>query len=163
MKKYNITVANDRALITTPFNRNFIKKIKGIGSAKWNGSQWDVPEYAIDIVREFMQEVYGETDIFSCEKIDLGITLKEAISEYRAGIELFGKSICHAYGRDSGAKISEDVILKTGKMASGGSAKWWTTEIEKGTTFILKNVALDIYEKTKISDNIEVVILNDKK
>ena len=43
-----IEVENGRANIYTPYNPDFVRKIKGVGGSKWNSSEkyWSIPEDA---------------------------------------------------------------------------------------------------------------------
>ena len=56
-----IEVMNGKANVYTPYNPDFVKKVKGIGGAKWNGSEkcWEIPETAIEAARAIMCEVFG--------------------------------------------------------------------------------------------------------
>ena len=65
LKVMRIDVKDGVANVYTPYNPDFVRKIKGIGGAKWNGSKkcWTIPEFAIEAAREIMCEVYGYSDI----------------------------------------------------------------------------------------------------
>ena len=145
-----MTRENGMAKVFTPYNRNFIAKIKTIGGAKWNGEEkcWMVPETEIDMVRTFMMDVYGETDqADDSERVTVKVTFNDDEHEDKEGITLFGKNIARAFGRDSGAKLGEDVTLLTGEITSGGSKINWRTVVEAGTVIKVRNVskkALDV-------------------
>ena len=138
-----ITTKNGKAYISTPYNKEFISKIKQIGGARWNGSEkcWVIPESEIDTARQYMQEVYGETDLpDDGERITVDVTFLEMASDWHEGITLFGKQICRAFGRDSGAKVGDDVTLIEGKIGSGGSRANWSTIVHEGAKFRIRNV-----------------------
>ena len=69
--KIKIEVKENKAYIYTPYNPEFVRKIKQIGGARWNSSEkaWTVPEDMVEPVREIMMEVYGETDVKAVEKV----------------------------------------------------------------------------------------------
>lgn len=159
-----IEVKNGVANVYTPYNPDFVKKIKGIGGAKWNGSEkcWSIPETAVDVAREIMVDVYGYSDVKENETISLKVTFNESVSECREDVVLFGKILAHAYGRDSGARVGDDVAYISGGATSGGSAKNWDSIVKEGSVAILSNVNKSVYEKTEIEYDITVEVLEAK-
>lgn len=129
-----IEINNGKAKVYTPYNADFVKKIKKIGSARWDSAErcWAIPENAVNSCREIMQSVYGETDISSINKVDIRITFIEEYSEYCKAVTMFGKTIARAYGRDSGATVGDDAAFVKGEPNSGGSCKNWKTIIPEG-------------------------------
>ncbi len=159
-----IEVKNGIANVYTPYNPDFAKKIKGIGGAKWNGSEkyWSVPETSVEAVREIMNDVYGYSDIKENETVTLKITFKEAVYSSRSDVVFFGKVLAHAYGRDSGARIGDDVAYISGGATSGGSVKNWDSVVEEGSVVILSNVNKNVYEKAEIEYDVTVEVLETK-
>ncbi len=159
-----IKLKDGKANVYTPYNPDFVKKIKGIGNAKWNSSEkcWVVPETAIEAVREIMDEVYGYSDIKENETVTLKVKFREEVSEYRSDVVLFGKVLAHAYGRDSGARIGDDVAYVSGGATSGGSVKNWYSIVKEGSVVILSNVNKLVYEKSETEYNITVELLKTK-
>lgn len=138
-----IKLENGTAKVFTPYNAEFVSKIKGIGGRRWDSADrcWCVPESEIETVRQFMQEVYGETDQPNeGEKVTARIIFNSEVSELRESVVLFGKTIARAWGRDSGARVGDDVTLVSGKISSGGSMKNWYTVVEEGSVVLLRNV-----------------------
>lgn len=157
--KINGGVAN----LYTPYNPDFVKKIKGIGGAKWNGKEkcWQIPEDAVDAAREIMRDIYGYSDISENETVKLRITVNDKIEEFCKPITLFGKVISSASGRDSGAWCGENVSYIKGEAKSGGSVKNWMSVVEKGSVIILTNVNRNIFEKEKPNYDITVEVLEE--
>jgi len=145
----NISVENGKAYIETPYNRDFVKQIKLIGSARWDNTRrlWTVPEEYIDAVRKTMVDVYGESDIQRDEKIKITMEFTDVFYEDRQSVVAFGKTISMAFGRDTGAKIGEDVCYINGEPKSGGSAKNWLSIVPDGSIIELNNVNKSLYEK----------------
>lgn len=145
----NISVENGKAYIETPYNRDFVKQIKLIGSARWDSARrlWTVPEEYIDAVRKTMVDVYGESDIQSDEKIKITMEFTDVFCEDRQSVVAFGKTISMAFGRDTGAKIGEDVCYISGEPKSGGSANNWLSIVPNGSIIELSNVNKSLYEK----------------
>ena len=138
-----ITVENGMAKVFTPYNATFVAKIKNIGGRKWNADErcWSVPEAEIETVRQYMMDVYGETDIpDETERVTVKVTFLEDAEALCDSVNLFGKNVARATGRDSGAKVENDVTLIDGKIRSGGSARYWKTIVEKGTIVKVRNV-----------------------
>lgn len=155
-----IEIKNGMANVYTPYNSDFVKAIKGIGGAKWNGDgkYWSVPESAVGAVREIMINVYGYSDILKNESISLKIIFNEDASECRKDVMLFGKILAHACDRDNGARVGDDVAFILGGVTSGGSAKNWTSIVKEGSIAILSNVNKTIYEKTKSELEYDVTV-----
>jgi len=147
-----IKISEGKANIFTPYNAEFVKRIKGIGGAKWNAGDkcWTVPAEAVDAARDIMMDVYGETDIpDGSEKLKLRITALVDIEELRAPVSYFGKNLASASGRDSGARVGDGVILESGTITSSGSMKNWTSMIRKEAVMILTDVPETLYQRDK--------------
>ena len=135
-----------RIYIYTPYNSHFVTKVKNIGGAKWTGEAWSAPGDSIDVVREILMECYGETDTYQAPKVNVKITFNKDIEEYRGPICMLGKTIARARGRDSGARLGEDVVLVKGRAKSSGSRANWYTTIEAETEIMVYNVSKDLYD-----------------
>lgn len=150
-----IEINAGKANVFTPYNKDFVAKIKQIGGARWNGSArcWTVPEAEVDTVREYMRDVYGETDLpDEGERITVEVTFNE--SAYDREITIFGRQICRAFGRDSGARLGDDVTLIEGDIGSGGSRANWNAYIHEGARFRIRNLprtALSIESPYKVT------------
>lgn len=148
-----IEINGRKANIFTPYNTEFVKRIKGIGGAKWNEAEkcWTIPAEAVDAARDIMMDVYGETDIpDGSEKLKLRITALVDIEELRAPVSYFGKNLASASGRDSGARVGDGVILESGTITSSGSMKNWTSMNRKDAVMILTDdVPETLYQRDK--------------
>lgn len=155
-------VDNNKIEIYTPYNRTFVSKIKRINGAKWsyNKGCWEVDKIEIGVVRKFLMDCYGENDIEFAEKVDIKVKFLQQVEERWKGIELFGRTIAYAYGRDSGAKMGDKVTCISGICTSGGSAKNWTTIICKGAEFIIRDVAKNTI--TEYDKEIFEIEINEK-
>lgn len=153
MKNITIEQQNGKLIIKTPYNAEFVKRIKKFGNAKWNGSAWTVDEAFLQPVREVLLEIYGYTDIDENTKtVTLKISTPKAIYADKTDIIMFGKTIASARGRDSGARTGEDIAFIEGGATSGGSVKNWETVIKENSTFIVKNVVETLYLAQKDDD-----------
>lgn len=156
-----IEIRNNTAYVFTPYNPVFVKEIKTIGGAKWDGVQrcWKVPEATVDTVRKIMMEVYGETDLpDGGEKVTVRVKFNEMETGHRGPVVVFGKTVASAFGRDSGARVGDDVVFIEGAPESGGSAKNWSTVIPEGCVVEIRNVPT-----AALDDSYEYEIVEEKK
>lgn len=147
-----IEMRDDRALVFTPYHLDFVKEIKMIGGAKWNVREkcWNIPKDAVDSCRKIMLRVFGETDLPSMEKkLKLRVKMLTDLEEYCGPVQMFGKLIAYARGRDSGAKVGSAVVFEEGKPRSGGSARNWLTIVPEGSVIIIPDVPQSMYEREK--------------
>ena len=138
-----IDIKDSTAYVYTPYNPNFVEEIKTIGKAKWDpvNKCWTVPVATVDRVREIMMEVYGETDLpDESKRVTVRIRFLEDVEKKCGPIILFGKIIASAFGRDTGGKPGDDVVLLEGNLKSGGSRANWLTIIPEGTVLEVRNV-----------------------
>lgn len=156
-----IEIKDDAAYVYTPYNLNYVNRIKKIHGAKWMQDRkcWTVPKEAVDAVREIMLDVYGYSDIVPNKTITLKVTILEEIRSLCSPVMLFGKTLAYAYGRDSGGRAGEDVYYVSGGAASGGSAKNWESVVKAGSVAVLSNVNVNIYKREEKKDNIRVEIV----
>lgn len=162
-----INIDGDRALLTTPYNADFVTKVKGIGGAKWNGAvkAWSIPADAVDVAREIMRSVYGQDDnpISGGRMLRLRITVNDDLREHCGDVTLYGKCLAHATGRDSGARCGDGVAYIAGGPESGGSAKNWRSTVPAGSVVALSDVPEAIYNATDAPIGCTVEIMEDEK
>lgn len=129
--------------VYTPYNQDFVARIKQIGGRKWNSADrcWSVPETEVDAVRQHMMDVFGETDLpAENEHVTAEVRFDSRVAECRSSVVLFGKVIARAWGRDSGAAVGDDVTLVSGHIGSGGSRANWDTTVADGTIVRIRNL-----------------------
>lgn len=155
-----ISIENGMASVFTPYNKEFVDLVKGIGGRKWNADRkcWMVPESEIEQVRKYMMDVFGETDqMDEDERVTVTITFTDDAKADCAGVTIFGKTIAKAWGRDSGARVGEDVTFISGNYGSGGSRANWNTYIEAGSKFRVRNVPKAMLANAPAYVTVEVV------
>ncbi len=135
-------VGSDKIALFTPYNPQFVSKIKAAG-ARWNAESkaWMMAAANIDIAREILRTVYGRDDMPRADEklVRVKVTALEDVRVTRGPVVLLGRVIASAYGRDSGARIGEGVAFIEGEPQSGGSRSNWTTEIRQGSVFIISD------------------------
>lgn len=152
-------INDERVGVYTPYNQDFVKKIKNIGGAKWNGKCWSIPSVSLDAVRIIMKNIYGEDDLISSDAVKVKVIVSENIEQYHGDINLLGKCLCHAYGRDSGGKAGEDVAYIEGSPLSSGSVRNWNSMIPAGSVIILNNVSKTLFNSYEPVEGIEIQLL----
>lgn len=126
----------------------YIQRIKQVG-ARWDVSskRWCINDQSVDVARKIMREVYGEDDQNQGEKVTVIVTFSAAQSALRSDYCLLGKVIAQAYGRDTGARVGEDVAFAEGAPQSGGSVKNWRTVIPAGSVVEIYDVPRSFAEQ----------------
>lgn len=135
MSAIKVEIKNGKAYITSPYNVDFIRRIK-LNGGKWStvSKRWYVPEPALPAVRAMMMEVYGETDEGpASEYATLVVKYHKKVSRTCEPVTLAGRVIASAWSRDGGAKVGDNVAFISGGPTSGGSARNWTTEVKEGS------------------------------
>ena len=153
MERIKVKFLDGRAQLYTPYSRNFISTLKGtIGGAKWNAEEkyWSIPADKIEVARKIMVDVYGESDIPEMtSRLRIRIRFLEDYGVTCGPITLFGRPICTARHRDSGAVPCDGVTLIEGEIDSGGSMKNWRTIAYEGAVLEISDVPQAAYEKCK--------------
>ena len=148
MTQISFKKQDGKIIVTTYYNRMFASKARNL-RGKWDSSSkaWVFDESVEEYVKQALLDVFGvtgETPYETCSLVIKDFTAWEAKGE----VELFSRTVARAFGRDSGAKLGDDIIWISGSYHSGGSVKNWTTEVENGT-FEIQNFPL---ERTKFDD-----------
>lgn len=159
---FRIEKVNGGLIVKTPYNTDFVKGIKAIRDRRWDASKkaWIVPEEALEDVRRLMQKVYGRTDEEPTETVDLEVYFDREVRAERTSISMFGINIATAWGRDTGAKLADNVEVIAGEVISGGSRNYWSTIITEGTVIRLYGVPVEAFENEKLGAGVEVEVLN---
>lgn len=149
MSEIEVKIRDDKAMLYTPYNPEFVKRIKKFSDARWNSGEkcWTIDESNLDAARVIMKEIYGYADNEINEKVTLKIHVKESVSKKHGDVILFGKILSHATGRDSGARSGSDVAYIHGSAYSGGSAKNWKSVVSEDSEILLHNVNKNLYEE----------------
>lgn len=157
----NVKKYGDFLAVYFPFDESAKDRIKNLGG-KWNGIErcWKVPAALESEVREVLRETFGTDGSQPVNMLTLRVTALEDVEVYTEPVTCCGKVLARAYGRDSGAKVGDDVALISGNIASGGSRKNWKSIVRKGAVFKLLNVfpgQKDDYD----SDSFQVEVIDE--
>jgi hypothetical protein len=128
--------------VLTPYHPDFPAGARNLGGT-WHASSksWLFDPRDDERVRDLCKKIYGTDGTAATgDLVTLKITATEYQEEFGGGIFLAGRCLATAFGRDSGAKLGEGIVLLAGKATSGGSVKNWKTLINAGTILEVKDV-----------------------
>lgn len=139
-----ITRTNCEIAVQSPYSPALPARAKAM-SGKWNrdGGVWVFPIAAEKQVADLFRDIYGEWDDETSKTVNLLCTVNERRAVTGESLTLQNRVIARAFGRDSGARTSEGVIVISGGFGSGGSVKNWQTSVQAGTKFRLLNVPVE--------------------
>ncbi len=119
--------------VVTPYDRDFVAKARNL-RGKWDKAKeaWIFDDSIEDYVKKALIDVYGTTGEEPVEYCSLLIKDFSSRGE-KEDVSLFGTRVAVAWGRDSGAKLGDNIIWVAGSYTSGGSMKNWYTNVENAT------------------------------
>ncbi len=147
-----LTIVDDKVKVVSPYNAEFVQKCRNLRGTFKAGAWW-FDDSIIDYVREAMLNFYGTTGEIPYENCTLLIT-DFSDCEGCGPVVLFGRTIAKAFGRDSGARLGDDIIFITGTYNSGGSVKNWNTDV-RNATFEIHNFPVPSLELPEVKKAIE--------
>lgn len=121
----------------SPYNSIFVERARNLGG-KFRGGAWYFDARDESRVRELCREVYG-SDGDSSDTVTLRIEWQEDRANTCGPLAVSGRTIATAFGRDSGAKLGEGVVVLSGGFSSGGSVKNWQTKVAAGTVVLVRD------------------------
>ncbi len=145
MTKISVTSAGTRLSVHSPYLPAFVAAAKALGG------RWAAPAWVFDArdearVREALRTHYGTDGSAAAGPVVTLRVAMDAVYADRDAIRLGGREIARAYGRDSGAKLGDGVVLLDGKFGSGGSVKNWTTRSD-GATILIRDMPAEMAER----------------
>ncbi len=148
----NIEIAkfsNSKIIVRMEYFPDAVSKIKKLGYVSWESTMkgWLIDENFKDEVKEILIEYYGTDGSFRPKTTNIEITANEEIETLRKPVLFAGKVIAVAYGRDSGARLGNNVAQCSGEINSGGSAVNWKTIIKKGSCFKVLHVTEELLKR----------------
>lgn len=119
------------------FNENLVDQCKKLGG------KWDSEEKAWIFSALVSDEVEALDEKYNSPKIAVELRAIGEVCAHISPLYIAGYKIAQAYGRDSGARQSDNISVIAGGFTSGGSAKNWYTVASEGTV-----IRLELPEKT---------------
>lgn len=151
-QQIQLTIVDDKVKVVTPYNDEFVQKCRNLRGTFKAGAWW-FDDSIVDYVREAMIQFFGTTGEVPFETCTL---LVKGFSDYvqHKPVILFGRTIARAFGRDSGARLGDDIVFISGSYDSGGSVKNWRTNVSDAT-FEIHNFPVPSLELPDVKKAIE--------
>jgi hypothetical protein len=126
-----LVISSDKVMTISPYSQEFVTRARNL-RGKWDMGKWVFSISVLDHVKALMLNVYGVTGE---DPYEVCVVTVKGFTGYgqASGVELYGWPIAKAFGRDSGAKAGEGIVLRQGKFHSAGSVKDWKTVVENAT------------------------------
>lgn len=126
-----LTIVDDKVKVVTPYNAEFVQRCRNLRGSFKAGAWW-FDDSIIDYVREAMMQYFGTTGEIPFENCTL-LVKDFSGNQFGGPVILFGRTIARAFGRDSGARLGDDIVFISGSYDSGGSVKNWLTDVDNAT------------------------------
>ena len=126
-----------RFSVQSPYNGAFVRGARAL-AGQWDADarHWVFPAECIEDVRALLRRVYGEDGAAEIERVRVRVHYTDDLDAGDNGtVVVGGRVIARAFGRDSGAKLGEDIVLRQGGFSSGGSRKNWRIVVRDNTVF----------------------------
>lgn len=141
MSNVTITTTDKHVFLVAPYNPVLPTEAKKLGGLfNPNGKAWYFDIRDAERVRALARLIYGTDGSTNEVLTTIKIKTVNYQQQFTDSIFVAGRCIARAYGRDSGAKLGENVIQLKGTCKSGGSVKNWTTEISAGSVFEIRDI-----------------------
>jgi hypothetical protein len=133
------TLDGGRVAVQSPYHAEFVCRSRAM-AGKWDASRraWIFPVEVLEQVRTLLRDTYGR-DNQPTDTVRLRVNWDALPAEGDMGgvdsIVVGGREIARAFGRDSGARIGEDIVVVSGGFGSGGSRKNWRLTCRNNTVF----------------------------
>ena len=126
-----MTIKDGSIYVVSPYNHRFVSTARNL-RGQWKNNAWVFDDSLVDYVREALIESFGTTGEDPYKEVILKI-INFSSSSDKKPVELFGRTIVRAFGRDSGVKLGDDIIWISGEKDSGGSVKNWESYVSNAT------------------------------
>lgn len=130
-----INIANGQLVVRSPYNTHFIEMAE-LAGGRYQGGDWVFDARDEQRVREICMDAYGNDGI-RADTCTVRVEFDRDDDAHADSIQLAGRPIAKASGRDSGATLSPGVVILEGGFTSGGSSKNWTTRVKDKKTVVL--------------------------
>jgi hypothetical protein len=144
-----VTTKNNVTIVETPYNRLFVDKCHQLNGI-WEGGKWmfkDLSSIGKEKLKKYLVKYYGTDGTFTPDLVDIHV-FDLTDSRTLRGIEVYGRSVCFATGRDYGAHLADGIEMLSGSIDSGGSRKYWETHCTN-LEFVMKGVPRIYLKKNK--------------
>lgn len=151
MSQIKITTLGNTTTLESPYHPDLPQAAKKLGGKFDRASRtWKFDARDEQLVRDTILSIYGTDGSDADDTVTVRVRVAEGYkwsSEACEALYLGGQQIARAYGRDSGAKLGEGVVLIEGRAMSGGSAKNWRTRIDERSVVEVRDVPRGVASK----------------
>lgn len=136
-----VHVDGKAVFVCGPFNPGFVRGAKRL-AGRWQARQktWTFDSRVETSVRALCNKWYGTDGITNPDLVDLRLTYAEGKRTLQSPVVAYGRVIARAFGRDTGARLGDGIVLVQGKVTSSGSWKNWQTYIAPDSILIMHDV-----------------------
>jgi hypothetical protein len=131
-----VTVTDTSVRVLSPYNVGFVSGARRM-SGKWSSPVWVFHRNDELRVRNLCKQVYGTDGEGVADTVSVRVEFDGSEDGHQEPITVGGRVVARAFGRDSGAKLGDGVVVEKGGFNSGGSVKNWRTEVTGGTVVVI--------------------------
>lgn len=132
---------NDKIRVITQYNSRFVNEAKSLGG-KWDKKGWCFDKRILDEVKKTLRCYYYDDGDFR-ERVDVEIKTKVKLVARLNAYFMGGRLIASATSKSSGARIGEGIVFLQGGVDSGGSMRYWETQVEADSIFQILDLTKD--------------------
>jgi hypothetical protein len=135
--------------VVSPYNPDVPARARALGG-KWSASDraWVFDSRDEQAVRALLLDVYGSDGSDDGDVATIRITTNRGMcSRDREALYVGPVEVGRAFGRDSGAKLADNVVFIEGSLTSGGSRKNWDTRTSDDAVFEVRDIPRAVAEK----------------
>lgn len=139
--------------IKTPHINSFFNDSAKKRGAHYSSDGWVFNDADQPVIDKMLEKYFGILPDGATNQVTLKIEFLQCESERCSALEIAGRRIATAFGRDTGARLANDVVILSGKIASGGSAKNWETVARAGTVCLVRNFSKMLADALLLESN----------
>lgn len=146
--------------VTVPYNEIANKRFRELGGKfDYATKSWVFNEIVKEQLIKTLNDHYLEDGFTPVRRGTVIIHANYTLSNVCAPLYFAGRILAQAKARDGGAKISDGVVVLSGKVKSGGSVKNWETQIEECTMIAVHDMPESILKLSEDDDYDDFEIL----
>ena len=136
--------------VESPYNPILPAEAKKLGG-RWSANlkKWVFDVRDKELVQSLYRNIYGTDGTTEVSTVTIRITWAEEQSSRNCNLFAAGRQIARVFGRDSGAKLGDGVVILQGKIFSTGSRNNPALGVKAGTVVQLRDVPVLAAEKAK--------------
>jgi len=163
-----VITTKDGVAVVSPYNREFVARAKSLAGV-WDSTSrtWVFPAEVVGDVRAALRDVYGEDGTAEAELVRLRVDYhaeagaRELDQGENVNVVVGGREVARVFGRDSGAKLGANIVVRSGHFFSGGSVKNYRIGVAPGTVFDILRMPRPMAERLLVTNPHECRIVND--